>query len=281
MSYFRQFKQFNPLEDRPPDAPITALPEIASRARQLLHDRSLAQIITIAEIIDWIIDNAVEDASDHKEETHWVPERSDQSDAKWLEKRIEYYDLDFDISPDVPHGKDYECFAVLALWKVADALLALFPDAGDGSQWSTLRIIDGERSLAELADASNSALEAMDAVCKAECRWEAACLRAADSLVKKWNIDDDKPPEKSAIDIEEQVRQKISIQARKAAIHKHANDYAMRARAIELYKKRNYPSVEAAAQAIAPHVFKSPRTVARWLYDERKGRTPPPPGVVD
>ena len=77
------------------------------------------------------------------------------------------------------------------------------------------------------------------------------------------------------------MREKISLRAKQAAIKKHAGNHAARARVIELYRMRDYPSVEAAAQAIAPLVFKAPRTVSKWLYDERKGRTPQLPRVTD
>jgi hypothetical protein len=48
-----------------------------------------------------------------------------------------------------------------------------------------------------------------------------------------------------------------------------------------VYFGSGFYGVEAAAQAIAPLVFKAPRTVSKWLYDERKGRTPQLPRVTD
>ena len=75
--------------------------------------------------------------------------------------------------------------------------------------------------------------------------------------------------------IEAAVKARISIRAKAAAIEKHKTNRAARLRAIELYSTHNYPSVEAAAQAISKLVHKAPRTVANWLYAERKGRTPP------
>ena len=76
--------------------------------------------------------------------------------------------------------------------------------------------------------------------------------------------------------IEVQVQQQLSARARNAATQKHAQDYAMKARSIELYQARKYPSVQAAAQIIAPQVHRTQRTVARWI-SEAKRKTPPAP----
>jgi len=70
------------------------------------------------------------------------------------------------------------------------------------------------------------------------------------------------------------IKTSISQKAKAAAVKKHQPNHAARVRAIELYASKNYSSVEAAAQAIAAQVFMAPRTVAKWIYDERKGRTP-------
>lgn len=272
MSYFRQFEQSNPLTFCPPAEPLATLPEIAARARRLLTERTLAQVIEIAESADWMIDSAVEEAVEAaaSEEDGVEPERHERSDAMWLDGCIDYYDL----ATDLENGssRDYEYFSVLALWKVVDAVLALHP--ADEGQISPLSVV-AVPSSSQIAAAADSAVAAMEAVCIGERR------QLIGHLTNVWRKHPSQFGGAPAPSTDEQVRQKISVQARKAAIRKHADDYAMRARAIELYKTRRYPSVEAAAQAIAPQVCKSPRTVARWLYDERKGRTPPTPEVTD
>lgn len=272
MSYFRQFEQCNPLTVSPPAEPLATLSEIAVRARRLLTERTLTQMVEMAESADWMIDNAVQEAVEAaaSEEDGAEPERHERSDATWLDACIDYYDLATDLESG--SSRDYEYFAVLALWKVADAVLALYP-AVDGHT-ASLSVV-AEPSAFQIAAAAGSALAAMEAVCIGERR------QLVGHLTSVWRKHAGQFGSAPVASTDEQVRQKISIQARKAAIRKHADDYAMRARAIELYKTRRYPSVEAAAQAIAPQVCKSPRTVARWLYDERKGRTPPIPEVTD
>ena len=60
MSYCRQFDQFDPLTGAVPRIPFVALGEIAGRARRLLHDATTAQIIELAETVEWIIDKAIQ-----------------------------------------------------------------------------------------------------------------------------------------------------------------------------------------------------------------------------
>jgi hypothetical protein len=112
--------------------------------------------------------------------------------------------------------------------------------------------------------AGQSAIDAMEALCMAEKLFDAQSTERLFQILLP-NAGDD---------IKTAIKTSISRQAQAAAIEKHKTNHAARLRAIELYTSRHYPSVEAAAQAIAVQVCKAPRTVAKWIYDERKGRTP-------
>ncbi|MGC5804400.1 hypothetical protein SNK19_21635 [Ralstonia pseudosolanacearum] len=255
MPYCRQFKQFDPLIGEVPLEPFAALPKIAERARELLRDVTVEQIIDLAETVEWIIDSAVTSAQEEAEANNESPpERSDLSDSQWLRDSPNCYDIG-PAGANFPH--EHHEFAVLALWLVADAMLVFQPKRHD-------LMAPTVPTPLQWTHAGKYAIDAMEAVCIAD---EMAMRYYADRFVKLFVKDGD--------GVEAAIRKRISVQAQAAAIKKHSTNRAARLRAIELYSMHNYPSIEAAAQAIAPQVFKAPRTVAKWIYDERKGRTPP------
>lgn len=263
MSYCRQFDQFDPLTGLVPRIPFVALGEIATRARHLLRDATTAQIIELAETVEWIINSAVLRAAEEAEaDDESVPERSQHSDGRWLRNSIFYYDI-----RPVPgeHFSHYHhAFAVLALWLVTDANFSIQPELDEiGHHRAVLPETAGVER--QWVTAGRYAIDAMEAICLAE----ELASRHADARLARVLF----PNEEAGVDAA--VKERISIQAKAAAIEKHKGNRAARLRAIELYAMHHYPSVEAAAQAIAKQVHKSPRTVAKWLYDERKGRTPP------
>lgn len=260
MSYCLQFNQFDPLTGAVPRVSFVALGEIAACARRLLSDATTVQIIELAETVEWIIDSAVAQANEEADADN-AP-NLERSDGQWLRDSVFFYD----ISPKP--GERFPCyhhaFAVLALWLVADANFSIQPELDQIGHHRAVfpETADIER---QWVTAGRYAIDAMEAICLAE----ALASRHADARLERILF----PNEASGI--EAAVKERISIQAKAAAIEKHKSNRAARLRAIELYSMHNYPSVEAAAQAIAKLVHKSPRTVAKWLYDERKGRTPP------
>ena len=54
-SYFGQFKIFNPISGDLPNTPFSILPAIAIRARNILKSRTVDQIESVAEAIDYAI----------------------------------------------------------------------------------------------------------------------------------------------------------------------------------------------------------------------------------
>lgn len=263
MSYCRQFNQFDPLTGTVPRVPFVALGEIAGRARYLLRDATAAQIIELAETVEWIIDSAVlraaEDASADDEP---APVRMQRSDGQWLRDSIFYYDIRPKAGERFPHH--HHAFAVLALWLVVDANFSIQPEL-DAIGYHRAVLPETAEIERQWVTAGQYAIDAMEAICLAE----ELASRHADARLERILF----PNEDAGV--EAAVKERISIQAKAAAIEKHKTNRAARLRAIELYSMHNYPSVEAASQAIAKLVHKSPRTVAKWLYDERKGRTPP------
>lgn len=272
MSYYRQFNQFNPLTQNPPRVPYPAMNDITERARRLLKGIDVKQLTEIAEVVDWIIDGTVALALESAEaDGAPEPSRDDRSDAQWLQDRIFLFDVGS--NPDSSFPGYHQCFAVLALWKIVDAHFALQPEL-DVRVIQPSCLVDAPVAH-QWAVTANYTIDAMEAVCCAE---QLQIVHCGEQLSKIFGL----PPGDAAMaSTGDPIREQISIRARKAAIRKHADDYAARSRVIELYKTRNYRSVESAAQAIAPLVFKAPRTVAKWIYDQRKGRTPLLPALVE
>ena len=259
MSYYSQFDFFHPIKATPALLPVHALRNIVQRARKVLPTgMTVKQMVSIAQTINWIIDGSVAAASSIAEdEGNELPDRWDRSDTQWLKDRIFQYDVDPDPKSDLPGY--HQCFAVLAIWKVADANFCIQPEFGAGVHDALADIPVPEQWMA----AANYGVDAMEAVCFAEALYERYLADRMLAVLKS-----------SAPSTEEVVRETISLQTHKAAIKKHAGNHAARTRALELFQTRKYPTVDAAAKAIAKLVNKADRTVAKWLYDERKGRTP-------
>ncbi len=54
-SYFGQFQSFDPLFEKVPNTPLKYLPEIAFRARELIKNRTVAQLESLAKAIDFAV----------------------------------------------------------------------------------------------------------------------------------------------------------------------------------------------------------------------------------
>ncbi|MCB1759383.1 MAG: hypothetical protein KDI68_06325 [Gammaproteobacteria bacterium] len=187
MSYWRQFEEFNPLTGKIPLGPFFVLNIVASRARDLLKDKSLREITSIALSIDWIIYEQVEQeyvAMVHPEDESAAAledfisdtenTETDISRFSLFESSIEEQDEDhFDESisffiDEVGVLKDYfdryyledmqeyKMFAVLSLWKIADCL-----------NWTEYKPTYKENAIG-LSIAEGYASKALDALCYAE-----------------------------------------------------------------------------------------------------------------
>lgn len=262
MPYLRQFNQFHPFTGTVPLVPFFALRDIAERARTLLHGASVEQIIQLAESVEWMIGSGLSRArEDALSEDQDPVARGMHSDAKWLIDFISAYDVQPPTGKEFPH--QHHAFAVLALWQVADAVLSVQPDL-DVIGHHVKDVPESASVERQLMHAGKYVIDAMEAICVAEKLFEQHNNNRL-SVILIPSAEDE---------IKTAVKTRISLQAQAAAIEKHKTSHAARVRAIELYSSRNYSSVEAAAQTIAAQVFMAPRTVAKWIYDERKGRTP-------
>jgi hypothetical protein len=262
MPYLRQFDQFHPFTGTVPLGPFFALRDIAERARTLLHGASAEQIIQLAESIDWMIDSGLSRADNDALSQGDPPvDRAMHSDAKWLTDFISAYDVHPPTGEKFPH--QHHAFAVLALWQVVDALLSIQPDL-DVIGHHVKDVPESASVEHQLMYAGKYVIDAMEAICVAEKLFEQHNNNRL-SVILIPSAEDE---------LKTAVKTRISQKAKAAAVKKHQPNHAARRRAIELYTSKNYSSIEAAAQIIAVQVFMAPRTVAKWIYDERKGRTP-------
>ena len=262
MPYLHQFDQFHPFTGTVPLVPFFALRDIAERARTLLHGASIEQIIQLAESIEWMINSGLSRAhEDALSEDEPPVTRGMHSDAKWLIDFISAYDVQPPTGKEFPH--QHHAFAVLALWQVVDAALSIQPDL-DVIGHHAKEVPESASVERQLMYAGKYVVDAMEAICVAERLFEQHNSKRLAQILFS-NCDDE---------LKAAVKTRISQKAKAAAVKKHQPNHAARRRAIELYTSKNYSSIEAAAQTIAVQVFMAPRTVAKWIYDERKGRTP-------
>ncbi len=157
MGFFRQFDVFDPLNGSVPQYPFSSLPSIVQRARELLEGRTREEVVSAAHTIDFFLeeyfsgkkddyvrrvletggrelgylpDEARNEAGVRELLDNWPPEADDPppdiptsentSEVDALKNCIGIYELDDDA--DFPKSREYEYFAVLALWLVADAM---------------------------------------------------------------------------------------------------------------------------------------------------------------
>lgn len=155
MWFYNQFRIFDPVSGKVPHRLITGLSSIAERARALLGSRDSKQIYSVAEYIDWLLDDyfrllknqAVLSLKTRIGDDEfnmcyeWIDAINDE--GYWVEKETEKYDLGIPTphntnevdalklcqhrwgeidGRDFPNIKPYEAFAVLSLCFVEDAI---------------------------------------------------------------------------------------------------------------------------------------------------------------
>lgn len=349
MGLFRQFDEFDPLTGAIPDHPFSHLPSIVSRARRLLKNRTRDEIVSAAHSADFFIEvyfnNEKDDyirrllerggwelgylpyesrneAGVRKLLDNWpaeaddpppdipTPENTSELDA--LKEGIGNYVLDDDA--EFPNGREFEYFAVLALWLAADTVhwlkwtsdpkaltnglheafapmsLGVFPELTAainnslqegrdhipelvGSLQTAMRFykeIGVTDTSISFSLAGSSALSAMDAVCYAE------HLHATETQAEELaglRLQFHQVAQKTDTLAEEKAKQRVSLAASKAAIKRHAENYAMKEQVLVWCAEHlhEYASMDAAAEAVAgklvPVTF---RTVRGWVGEFRK-----------
>lgn len=267
------FYKLRPLTGSVSDHPFEALPRIATRAREILRGRTEDQIKGASDTIEYFIkeyfQNAEanyiegllrnggfplemldeEDRNEHgirylidswppggDEPKPFIPDDENTSDLEALQNCIDGYVLEDDV--ELPDGKDFEYFAVLALWKVEEV--------------QELYDIKGFNHHERMA---NAAIEAMESICLAELlkHWQ-KLTTANDNLrfqLKQFSHSHEQ-------DVDSKVRERISLKAAKLA--KSGGDGKaikfkfLETKTIELYLAGTEKNAMKAAYEIAPKI---------------------------
>lgn len=326
MGFFRQFDEFDPLSGVPPSYPFSNLPSIVERARKLLAGRTRDQIIGAAQTADFFIEEYFASEKDNyvrrvletggwelgylpcefrneagvrelldnwpSEADHpppYIPTSENTSEVDALKECIGNYVLDDEA--DFPKGREYEYFAVLALWLVADAMRWLkwtsdpqamtaklhdtfapmspgaFPELATAINESMSKALDGIPEFVDSYQAfiqsyglSDTAVQFSQAGERALCAMDAICyaeqLRATEAQseeLKGLRIQLHLRDQNTEELVEEKARQKMSVAAKKAAIKRHAENHAMKEQVFAWCAEhfQDYPSMDAAAEAVA------------------------------
>ncbi len=300
MSYFRQFKKFDPKTGYVRGYPFKQLPEIAERARAILWNRTAEQIEAAAYGIDWAIDEyfngllnqeserlrreasalelcgVIPGWPPSEEELEEIPTKENTSELAALKECVVWWD---DLGgEEFPDGKQHEFFAVLSLWLVADALSWL-ESTKELEERNILAVVEAaglfkRTNLSELCDddiqelttsyslAGDSALKAMDAVCHAE------HLREVHSLADRLKASH-----------HEQERKRRSMLAEKLNIARHQKTKEAKALTIDEWQKNPsaFPSAEKAGYQLSDWLATQgyqyePRTITNWIRGYAKER---------
>ncbi len=312
MGFLRQFDQFDPKIDSVPHHPFSLLPNIVSRARSVLGDRNSDEILTAAQLADWIIEVYFEKAKDSfvhdqlqgggwalqylapedRNETGLrklinagLPDTADPDhyfgfdspenlpEIEALKAEVDAHIFD---DPGLPKPKPAELFAAMALWLVIDSLDWLKPklhtSISNGIDVGPLRGILGDEKI-HMSLAGESAIKAMEAVAFAE------HLRALERIgTERDELKKDLQQQKQNIETlaELKAAQHRTAAAREAASVRHRENTLLKKYAIQYFEEHEseFKSAEDAAAAIAGKIVNvKHRTVAGWIRDQKKLRS--------
>jgi hypothetical protein len=308
MGFSRQFDQFDPKTDSVPRHPFSTLPNIVSRARRILRDRNANEILTAAQLADWMIEAYFEQKKDYFVQDQlqgngWAlqylapEERNDAGLRELLINGLPARDnpdhyFDFDSPENLPEiealkaqvlaytfddpGLPAELFAAMALWLVLDCLdwLKRKPEtqrgSGPGLRQAAFLINDDK---VHMSLAGEAAIKAMEAVSYAEHLRALELVREIHNEVKK-----ELQQQKHNIEMlaEAKAAQRRTAVAREAAAKRHQEHAMFREYVIQYFEEHEseFKSAEDAAAAIAGKVVKvSHRTVVDWIRTHKKQRS--------
>lgn len=318
MGYYRQFEILNPLTGQVPGHPIAQLPAIARRARLLLDGRTNEQVIAAASNIDWFIERHFESEEDdyvHSTlsrdgwELSLLPEsrrnddglrhlirnwpsdadgrrpnfatRENTRDLEALKSCISWYSIEDAV--EFPNGTESEHFAVLALWKVGDAIDRLNQTTelklGVPEIDKLIEALPPEYSVKNpayrLSIATEYAMEALESVCWAE---HLKAISAKDAELKRLQGERRLAPQEVQALADTMAKQKISVASQKAAIQRHRVNHEKKEAVFAWCEQHfhTFPSIEQAADAIVSGSDKVAdvafRTARDWVSEWKRGQ---------
>jgi hypothetical protein len=267
MGYFRQFDSFDPLNTVISDSHFFyEMSEVAERARFFLKSRSNDAIKEAACFIDFATGQYFKKQLNSEDDVD--VSFSFFEDHVWAFKRC-YQSYKLDEYPSFPNGKDYEYFAVLALWLLADCQRRIEQPNIRTMSDNMRRMIEDMKKLNpgstyphkiekgytdeltgledKLRSASGSAIKSMEALCYAEHLYQISQIESRFTNV-----------------VSNEIKRGVSENARKAAKIRHANTtHKVKLYATDLYMKERelFKSTKEAARCIEKDVIEYARSL--------------------
>jgi hypothetical protein len=236
--FYNQFNDWDPLSGPVVIGQISYLTQVVSRARKLLDFRRTEQLSQLAEFLDTMVEDCISSQLGVELNRHTIElnesieldgepfPRDYLSDVSLLKKRFEEIEISgFD---------DYECFAVLALWKASDAM-----------RW--------EGKL--LTVSFQNAIEAMEAVCYAEQLKSEDLYQLAVDHVRKTS------------------HEKRSLQTSLAGQKRHRRSNELKNLAEALYSDGTWKSVRQAMTTIYPDIEQHAEKIGYRIQSNRFEKT--------
>lgn len=312
MSFCSQF-DFDPKEGRVPAIPFSPLPNIASRARLLLHRRSRDAIAAAAEMIEFVLNSYFDDAERHfideqLQNNGWAckylskeartpaglreliarglpdaagddeyfnfPTSENTTEVEALKVCIHAYDFEHE---DFRNPQDHELFAILALSYLGDCLhwLDCSPAQPGGRDEVTnpAKVLRPTFRGAQL-NLSLAARMALMAM-------DAVCYAEHLSLMpraeeERQGLMRDARQAKRREDEYAKILEQRTAAAKRGAIERHREHAEIREQVLRHYEenKVSYKSVEHAAREIAGILVPvTHRTVVDWIHSYRRLQT--------
>lgn len=249
------FNEIDVLSRPIPAYPFPQLVDIADRAKKILSKRSNEEIVNASQIISWINDyyfdieetNSIEIRDGRPSQAH--ASRENTSDLIALQNCINWFDLN---DPLFPNGKDFEFFAVIALWLVDDSLDWLNLKNG-GAKYIPIYVpfentedllVDSSHIAVQIRMAGMMGIDAMKAICYAE------HLSSSDIVA------------------DQRMAKKISLRALNAAHEKNKKFIPLQNLSRELYLEKKWKSPRAASKAIFPKIYEHGKVVGVVLSED-------------
>lgn len=246
-------KEFDAFTDEVPFEPIWRLRGMQARAKLVLENRSEHEIRVAASTIEWLTSEYF-----YKEKESWIahqikndgpilrylPDEKRTEDGLWelvdhnpdiisdefdfpneentsrleaLEESLKGVDLDDENFPD---AKPYEYFAVLALVLIGEAILSF----QDDEWWPP--VLKEDLPMVRLSSIANNAVDIMEVICRAEQRQDEHEMRKRIEFFLHDN--ERRIPEQ----VDELVRQRVSLAASLAATARHKETSESRSAAL-------------------------------------------------
>jgi len=311
MGYHKQFDIFDPLEGQFSYWSYPQAFSVISRARSILRGRSAQQIKAIAEDASQIISSYFDSEKDYviqqikEDQRYELLEGDEDRVTGFKDEASEHYDVrtsdntsdlealqeamgqffDPSVFEDIDNLREYEYFAVLALWQVGD-FVERVETVFDISQMKRVKRKDKKLDATDTAYAARCLIDAMEAVCYAErLREIERTQKRYEEQIQKIQSTRKLITEEDQARIRAEVRQEFEAEAKARRVAQakengklaHRESYEAKAIVLEMWEKNptQFRSAEKAGahyvDVLAKRGFeREHRTVVGWIRTRAK-----------